>query len=131
MLSKMVLASFILCLAIPAFAWSADPQNISVEEAKRNIEEGAYALLLDVRTPEEFQGEWGHIQGGRLLPIQELDARLGEIGEFKEKRILVYCASGGRSSRAVSLLVKKGFLRVENMLGGMKEWNKKGYPVAR
>jgi len=128
---KIVLPFLILLLALASISWSADSKNIAVEEAKRNIAEGKYGLVLDVRTPEEFRGDLGHIQGSRLLPIQELEGRLGEIAEYKEKNILVYCASGGRSSRATSLLAEKGFSRVENMMGGMKEWNKKGYPVER
>lgn len=127
---NIILFSFIL-LCLPLIAFSADVTDIDVAEAKKNIESKKYDLILDVRTPEEYNGDLGHIQGSKLLPIQELDKRMEEISSFKGKNILVYCAAGGRSSRASGILAKNGYSNVENMAGGMTEWNKRGYPVEK
>jgi len=80
-------------------------------------------MLLDVRTKEEFEGkgtpDFGTLKGAVNIPIQQLEARLGELAGFKEKEIIVYCSHSQRSPRAAYLLLKKGFAKVTNMAGGM------------
>ncbi|MBI4816902.1 MAG: rhodanese-like domain-containing protein [Deltaproteobacteria bacterium] len=79
------------------------------------------ALLLDVRTPGEFGN--GHIQGAVNIPVDQLQARLAELGA-KDKSIVVYCQSGGRSAAAKSLLDRAGFTTVYD-LGPMSAWPQK------
>jgi phage shock protein E len=69
-------------------------------------------LLLDVRTPEEFQD--GHVAGAKNIPVGELEKRLAEVGE-KNRTVVVYCHSGRRSETAKKLLLKAGWKRVENL----------------
>jgi len=122
----------ILFLAfLPVSAFCANFSNVTAGEAKKGIKNQTYDLILDVRTPEEYTGEMGHIRGSRLIPIQELNRRISEVTPFKDKGILVYCAVGGRSARAARLLAQIGFSRVKNMLGGIVEWNRLGYPVEK
>jgi phage shock protein E len=61
---------------------------------------GAGAVIVDVRTPAEFAQ--GHVAGAVNVPVDELPARLGELGP--ERMVVVYCASGVRSARAAALL---------------------------
>jgi len=82
-------------------------------------------MLLDVRTTEEYAE--GHIKGAVLIPVQELLQRISEVP--KDKQVYVYCHSGGRSVRASNMLVKAGFSRIENVLGGIVAWKDAGYPV--
>ncbi|MDX8402568.1 MAG: rhodanese-like domain-containing protein [Mariprofundaceae bacterium] len=82
-------------------------------------------VLIDVRTPEEYAG--GHIEGAKLIPVQELADRLNEVP--KDRQVYVYCRSGRRSARAAALLAKHGFTRIENMVGGIEAWTAAGYPV--
>jgi len=56
-----------------------------------------------------------------------LSNRTGELN--KSKKIIVYCRSGRRSATASSILVEHGFERVYNVLGGINEWEERGYPV--
>jgi rhodanese-related sulfurtransferase len=63
------------------------------------------ALLLDVRTPDEFGG--GSKPGARNVPVQELAQRLGELP--KDRPIVVFCRSGGRSASARATLTQAGF----------------------
>ena len=67
-------------------------------------------IVLDVRTPEEFQAE--HVEGALNIPVQELPQRLGELGA-PGPEVLVYCRSGNRSANAVTLLQRAGH-RAEN-----------------
>jgi phage shock protein E len=82
-----------------------------------------HALLLDVRTPQEYQQ--GHVPSAKNIPIQEFSSRLHEIevlaGGDKTHPIVVYCESGGRAARAKRILAGAGFTKVTN-LGGLRDW---------
>lgn len=79
------------------------------------------AILLDVRTPQEY-GE-GHIPGSKNIPLQTLDAVDGII-KGKETPLFVYCRSGARSRQAVSILKSKGYANVTN-IGGIAAYSGK------
>jgi LPXTG-site transpeptidase (sortase) family protein len=100
-------------------------ENISVEEIYEIMTGGEDYILLDVRTPEEFSE--GHLEGAVHIPVNELEGRLAELS--KDKPIIVYCKSGGRSSTAANLLVENGFTQIYNMSGGILDWEQKGYPM--
>jgi adenylyltransferase/sulfurtransferase len=78
-------------------------------------------LLLDVREPEE--AAVARIEGALLIPLGELERRLGELTAWRERRIVVHCHHGGRSARACALLQEKGFPQVSNLRGGIDEWS--------
>jgi phage shock protein E len=75
------------------------------------------ALLLDVRTSGEFHE--GHVPHALNIPVQELPARLSEVGPTK-RPIVVYCRSGGRSAQAAALLKQAGY--VVHDIGPMTAW---------
>jgi phage shock protein E len=81
-------------------------------------------LLLDVRTPEEFAQ--GHVPGATLVPVQELEARLGELEAYKARGIVTYCEVGGRASKAAELLRASGFSNVRLLDGSMQRWRDDG-----
>ncbi|RAL22273.1 rhodanese-like domain-containing protein [Lujinxingia litoralis] len=89
---------------------------IDPQEARQLVEEGA--LLLDVRTPAEFNER--HIPGALNIPLQELQARQGELPE-QARPIVVYCRSGNRSSQARNYLRSQGFEQVHD-LGPLTRW---------
>ena len=72
------------------------------------------AVLLDVRTPEEYRQ--GHIPGSRNCSLQAIGAMPGMI-ESRETPLFVYCQSGARSSQAVSLLRQMGYTNARNIGG--------------
>ena len=77
-------------------------------DLKAILEEGAF--LVDVRTAAEFAG--GHVKGSVNIP---LDKVASQLAKFKNKKnIVVFCQSGGRSSRAKSILEQNGFTNVIN-----------------
>lgn len=82
------------------------PKELS-EKARKLVADGA--VLLDVRTPDEFRQ--GHPEPARNIPVQELAQRMGEIGPPGTK-VVVYCAAGGRSAMAVGLLTRSGYTDV-------------------
>ena len=85
-------------------------------------------LLLDVRTPEEFAQ--GHVPGARLVPVQELEARLGELDAYKARGVVAYCEVGGRAGKAAELLRAHGFTNVRLLDGSMKRWREEQREVA-
>ena len=78
-------------------------------------------LLLDVREPEESMR--ARIEGSKLIPLGELEDRLAEIRDWKERPIVVHCHHGGRSAKACQLLDDAGFIRVTNLTGGIDAWS--------
>ena len=72
----------------------------------------ADSVIVDVRSPGEFQ--MGHVQGALLLPLSDLMGGAALPVEDKDTPIVVYCASGGRSSMAQALLAQVGYSRVTN-----------------
>lgn len=81
------------------------------------------AILLDVRTPDEFAA--GHLPGAHNVPHTEVEARLSEIdaltGGAQGKPIVVYCRTGRRSGIAKQALLAHGYERITN-LGGISDW---------
>jgi rhodanese-related sulfurtransferase len=87
------------------------------------------ALVLDVREQAEFAQ--AHILNSRGLPLSQLETRLADIDKFKDKPVIVYCASGNRSATAAATLRKHGFSKVVNLSGGFSAWQQAGLPVQR
>ncbi|MBX3018924.1 MAG: MBL fold metallo-hydrolase [Bdellovibrionaceae bacterium] len=78
--------------------------------------------LIDVRNPDEFNNELGHIQGAELIPLGPALTRFLENGE-RSQEIVFVCRSGGRSGQATTESIKQGYKFTSNMVGGMLQWN--------
>lgn len=103
--------------AVVALSIAACGGSTSGSEARELVAGGA--LLVDVRTPEEYAG--GHIDGAVNIPLQELEQRVHELGPDKSRAIVVYCRSGNRSAQARRFLEGHGFTAVHD-LGPMSAW---------
>src|ERR1035438_8832548 len=87
------------------------------------------ALVLDVREQAEFAAS--HILNSRGLPLSQIEARIGDIEKFKDKPVIVYCATGNRSSAAAAGMRQRGFSSVFNLSGGFAAWQQAGLPVQK
>ncbi|MCB1148185.1 MAG: rhodanese-like domain-containing protein [Leptospiraceae bacterium] len=96
--------------------WSQNKNTASATEVKTMID--AKALVVDVRTPMEFQ--MGHFPGAVNIPVDAVMARIQEFGKDKAKPIVVYCASGARSGGAQRMLSQAGYTNVVNG-GGLRQ----------
>jgi rhodanese-related sulfurtransferase len=124
---SVIVGGFIMTL------WSQKAQTyklISPIETQGLAHQGSTVLLLDVRTPEEYNNDLGHVAGAMLIPVQELEKRMNELEPYKRKMIIAICRSGNRSGKAADLLTRHGFTAM-NMAGGMIRWNEEHLPVAR
>jgi len=81
--------------------------------------------LIDVRRPDEYIGELGHIHGAELITLDFLSDKLSGID--KSKTVVFICRSGRRSAHAAQLAKAAGFLSAYNMKGGMLQWNQLGF----
>jgi rhodanese-related sulfurtransferase/DNA-directed RNA polymerase subunit RPC12/RpoP len=99
-------------------------KNIPASQICDYIKTHPTAILLDVRTKEEFEGKaspnFGGLKNAINVPIQELDSRMSSLSSrFKNKEVLVFCSHSHRSPQASYMLTQNGFTNVTNMLGGM------------
>ena len=102
--------------------------EIGTLEATRIMNQSG-SLVLDVRDEKEYAA--GHLPRARHIPLRELSARLGEIGKYKEKPVIVTCRSGARAGAACRLLRNSGFNSVFLLKGGLAEWQKASLPVEK
>lgn len=103
-------------------------KNISVSEATLLINRKD-ALVIDVRETAEWSA--GHIPAARHFPLSQFAKHLVEIEKFKDKPVVLVCASGNCSSSAARMLQKAGFPQVFNLAGGMRAWLDSGLPVTK
>ena len=123
-------------LAIASGGWllfetarsSADKSQLSPVEATLLINRED-ALMVDVREAAEYAK--GHAPNSHHIPLGDLERRSGELEKFKAQPIILYCATGSRSTSAAATLRKAGFEKVFNLRGGLLEWEKAGQPISR
>jgi rhodanese-related sulfurtransferase/DNA-directed RNA polymerase subunit RPC12/RpoP len=97
-------------------------KSIKPEEICTYISNHPDVVLLDVRSREEYEGktdDYGTLKNAINIPISDLENRVGELKNAKNKEIIVYCSHSKRSPRASYFLTQNGFKNVTNMEGGM------------
>ena len=139
-LTGLLLSSFIInggCELITGEDKSAQPPeqeiyDVTTGKAYDLIQENAdnpHFIILDVRTPEEFDG--GYIEGAINIDYYSEDFRAQLETLDKDKTYLIYCRTGRRSAGARDIMAELGFIEVYNMSGGIVEWEAQGLPVVR
>lgn len=96
-------------------------QDLDVAAFREKTETQADAILLDVRTPAEYQS--GHIEGAINMDIKAPDFLKKVSTLDRELEYLVYCRSGKRSVTACNRMAEAGFGRLNNLKGGILAWN--------
>lgn len=115
---------------VPFATAQANPENPSVKDVEPTElwEKRESVIIVDVRRPDEFTGELGHVPGARLMVLDQLPEHIEELP--KDQTIVFVCRSGGRSGRATAFAKENGYANVFNMKGGMLLWNKLNLTVA-
>jgi len=120
----------LLLLVSLSSAQAGETETISQSALAARIERQDDALLiLDVRTPEEFDA--GHVPGARNIPYTELPARIAELPSVADKDVVVYCTTGVRAERAAARFREYGFTRLLHLEGDMEQWQAGGLPVEK
>jgi glyoxylase-like metal-dependent hydrolase (beta-lactamase superfamily II) len=102
----------------------AEAAAIASRELRALLDQDPGVFVLDVRSPLEFEGE--HIAGARLIPLDQLDLRLGEVPDHAD--VVVVCRTGVRATVAAEVLARAG-RRARVLEGGMNAWRRAGLPV--
>jgi sulfur dioxygenase len=118
-------------IKFPGLSQLNQVQQLEPLEVARRLDSSNPPILVDVREPEEFNGELGHIHGSRLMPLRELSGQASQIEQFKNSDVATICRSGVRSTTAAAILTGLGFEHVFNLKDGMLDWNDAGLPVER
>jgi rhodanese-related sulfurtransferase len=104
-------------------------QQLDMAAFETRLENTPERILLDVRTPEEYQG--GHFPNATLINIKDADFIELVSALDRSKPVFVYCASGIRSEKAVIVLNDLGFDEVYELQGGFNEWARAGKPFVK
>lgn len=99
-------------------------EDVSPDEVNAKIDQ---VQLVDVRTPEEYSGELGHIANSKLITLDSFMDHIDEIP--KDRTVIFVCRSGRRSANATAMAKDNGFESAYNMKGGMMAWNEMGLNV--
>jgi sulfur dioxygenase len=118
-------------VGFPAVSAVAAMEALDAAEVFAHLRSAEPPLLLDVREPEEFVGELGHVEGSLLVPMDALEHRLPKLAGYVEREVIVVCRAGARSASAGAILERAGFHKVKNLRGGMLAWAAAGLPVQR
>ena len=87
------------------------------------------AVVIDVCEPDEYAA--GHVNGAKSIPLGELEAKLPTTVKNKATPLVLVCASGMRSGRAVAIARKLGYEKAESLAGGLKSWRAADLPVTK
>jgi adenylyltransferase/sulfurtransferase len=105
----------------PGYQFKAD-WEVTPREVKSKLDKGDRFVFIDCRLPNEYQIT--HIEGTKLIPLQQLAQHLGELKPHAGEEVIVHCRSGGRSLQFAQILRQQGFKNVKSMAGGILLWNK-------
>ena len=122
---RSILLTLLLVAGVGCQTSNAQYRDVTVSEAEKLIAT-PNTYLLDVRTQDEY--DEAHLEGAKLIPVGELESRLGELEAERGKELVVYCRSGSRSAKASEILSKQGY-KVANVEGGIIAWQSEGKPV--
>lgn len=112
-------------------------KEVTPADLQQMMQDRSDLLIVDVR--ESSEHEQGHIQGAMLVPRGILEAaadpaypkHVPELSSARERPIVTYCATGGRSAMATAVLEMMGFKEVYSLAGGFGGWTQAGMPVVR
>ncbi len=113
-----IVALVLIVFLVGRWYVNRDITKYSIDETHERLASGE-AILLDVRTDGERAER--SLKNSLHIPLDQIEARIDELEEYREKEIIAYCRSGNRSLAAADLLGKKGF-RAASMNGGIMAW---------
>ena len=126
---QLALAALGLGLSLTALrAGAAGNDSVTLDVARSELEAGR-VTLIDIREPNEHAT--GVAKGAKLLPMSQMNTRMGEIPSATDKPVLLMCHTQNRSSKTLAALRQQGFKNVRFVEGGMSEWNRRGWPIVK
>jgi len=107
-------------------------QNVGVDAAKELVAQDESVVVLDVRTPEEYEA--GHIQGALNINIRNENFSNMVSMLDRNKTYMVHCSANvenGRTDKSLKIMNNLGFKKLLDMSGGIVAWTQRGNPVVQ
>ena len=115
-MKKLIGFYLITFVLISLHGFSQQTSNLSPQEFIAKVKTTKNAQLLDVRTPEEWAN--GKVASSACINFMDADFKQKVTKLDKNKPVFVYCAAGGRSTKATKILSEAGFTQIYNLTGG-------------
>ena len=128
-LVALVLASGAMLVWPEVSRLAGGSSEIGTLEATRLMNQQGATLVLDVSDDKDFAA--GHLPRARNIPVRDLSGRVGEIGKFKEKTVIVTSRNTMKSNAASRFLKREGFKAVYQLKGGTNAWQQASLPVEK
>jgi rhodanese-related sulfurtransferase len=100
---------------------------VSAPVANEIVRDAPDVFILDLRTPEQFQGPKGHLRNALNLPLVRLPYRLLEIRSYRGETFLVYCDGDDCGRAGMRILQDSGFQDAVLIAGGIDSWIRSGF----
>lgn len=101
--------------------------KVSAPIAFEIIRDNPSILILDLRSPQDFNGDTGHLFRAHNIPLDRLPYRLLEISAFRNDTFLAYCDTQKCAEEGMAILISSGFQDAVLIDGGVDEWIRKGF----
>jgi len=124
MKNQMKISSILFLIATFLYACNTSNNVLDITQFEQKLLD-TNIVLIDVRTPQEYTQ--GHIEGALNIDFYGDNFEMKAIDQ--SKTILVYCKSGNRSGKAVSIISRNNFKDVYDLSGGITNWIASGKPV--
>lgn len=126
-----LLNSLMVVLLVASAACSQAQQGtvLSVADFEKQIGTKSEKVVLDVRTPNEYNG--GHLAQAKLMNVNDSNFKQQLSTLQKDKPVYVYCAAGVRSNKAAKIMRQEGFTQVFELSGGIQAWQAAGKTVTK
>ena len=124
-LSNLACSSLLFALQSSALAGAL---AVSLDDARMALEKSS-TVVVDIREPGEQAN--GVAKGALLIPMGQLEKRLGDITKSKTQPLILICATQNRSSRLGDQLQAAGYTNVSYVQGGMNQWAARGWPMVK
>ncbi len=122
---KNTLFLYLITLGLSCTQNTNAQNRIDANQTEKMLQIDSSIQLVDLRTPTELQ-QTGKIQGARHINFNSADFKTQIAQLDKEKPVIIYCAAGSRSGKALSQMAQMGFKQVYDYAGGMNDWKAKG-----
>ena len=102
---------------------------VTPSSAIRLINNNEETLIIDVRPAADYKK--GHIKGAKNVQLSDFTSSIQTYSSYKNKPVLLYCNSGNSTKRAVKLLKKAGFEKINDLEGGILAWKEANMPLSK
>jgi rhodanese-related sulfurtransferase len=127
---KVAIATLLLvvsCKTVGVSTTAGGYAEISPTIANEMILDTRQVVILDIRPPDAYRGDQGHIAGAISAPFDTIEKQLPELLPYQNSTVLVYGANATDGALAARLLTLAGFHNVVHIAGGLEGWIAHGY----